>query len=38
MTDSPIADAVAAIASLDPVIGDVDRWAGMRNLLNRLKK
>ena len=25
MTDSPIADAVAAIASLDPVIGDVDR-------------
>jgi len=25
MADSPIADAVAAIASLDPVIGDVDR-------------
>ena len=25
MTDSPIADAVAAIAALDPVIGDVDR-------------
>ena len=25
MADSPIADAVASIASLDPVIGDVDR-------------
>ncbi len=25
MSDSPIADAVAAIASLDPVLGDVDR-------------
>ncbi len=25
MSDSPIADAVASIASLDPVIGDVDR-------------
>ncbi len=38
MSDSPIADAVAAIASLDPVLGDVDRWVGKKNWLIKQMK